>query len=408
MLAAAGGLLFLGFAVLILLGLLTDDLVFRIAGAAMFGFFGVLMTLGALAGTRQGSDTRVAEIGPDGAWLPGMGRIPWNAIAEVRLERIRGVGSSSAPVTRQIRRLGFVPRDGTLRADAATHLLQRMTGWYYRLVKAMVPEVRLGGDSPAPFGVSELDIPRDFERLIEMVGGFVPVTDAAEARARATAPTLAARHPAAPAPAPDLATLDAALAPKPAGSRSAAATAPRPQAGAVLAPPPVRQPRAAFGVPAIGAPTVVFSVVPFAAPLVVIVPILLPQVVQGGTGAVFGLLFIAVFGVGFAVPGMLRTVRLIRRARERRADPVRLRVDPDGIWTRDGGPVAWADVREVRTERAGFERSLGLARVERWRLVVEPATPARPRGTATSDELDAPFDEVLDVIRCYHPVVEAA
>jgi len=409
MLAAIGGVLFLGFAVVILLGFLTEDLVMRVFAAGGFGFFGLLMAAGAVAGARQGTDTRVADIGPDGAWLPGMGRLAWSAIEEVRLERIRGVGSGDAPVTQQFRRLGFVPRDASLRPDAATSFVSQLTGLYFRAVKVVAPEIRLGGDDPAPFGVSESDIPKDFERLIELVGAFVPIADAAEARARANAARWAPPSSSVVVPPTDLAALDAALE-QPSAAVASATTAPSGSgsAGALVAPLPATQPRAAFGPPPTSAVAIIFAVVPFAAPAVVVLPIVVPQVLQGGTAAIFGLLFIAVFGVGFAVPGLLRIIRLVRNARERRSDPIRLRVGPEGIWTRDGGSVAWADIREVRTERAGFDRSRSMVPIERWRLVVEPATSGQPRGTATSDELDAPFDEVLDVIRCYRPVAETS
>ena len=83
-------------------------------------------------------------------------------------------------------------------------------------------------------------------------------------------------------------------------------------------------------------------------------------------------------------------------------------VGPDGIWTPTMAQrLGWADVAEVRTERAGFIRS-GAGQVEAWQLVVVPAAHAPGAGPASvrSDDHDAPFDDVLDLLRYYHPVVE--
>lgn len=61
----------------------------------------------------------------------------------------------------------------------------------------------------------------------------------------------------------------------------------------------------------------------------------------------------------------------------------------------------------VRTGRASLV-SVGPGQVEPWRIVVELQTALLGGGPVAvrSDDVDAPFDETLDLIRYDHPVVE--
>lgn len=394
--AGIGGVLFLAAGLLGIAGVLGADLTTRLMAGGMFSFFGIFMLVSVASAMGRGADPRVAEISPSGAWLPEMGFLPWTEIAEVRLERIRGVGGSDSASTKLFRRLGFVPLDPSKRASASTSAAWGMAALYMKLVKALQPGIRMGGDDPAPFGVTETEIPTDFERLIETVGRHASIGDAAEARAREHAPRWSSSPGGV---SPDLAALDAAIAAPPAGR------APSSAASLVPARPPA-EPAASFRVPAIKPVEVVFAVLPVFAPLTFVLPVLLPQIQGGGVPSLMGAGFLLFVGAAFVVPGLVVLIRLVRRARERGADVARLRVGPDGIWTPAGGLVAWPDVRAIRTERAGWARQLGTPSIERWRLVVEPSAVGSPAGTALSDELDAPFDDVLDLVRVYHPVTE--
>ena len=399
--AGVGGVAFLGVGVLGVAGILGSELMVRLLAGGMFGFFGLFMLVSAASALGRGTDPRVAEISPSGAWLPEMGFVPWKDLAEVRLERIRGVGGSDNASTRQYRRVGFVPSDPKLRASRSTGAAWRMAALYLKLVRSIAPEVRLGGDDPAPFGVSETEISKEFDRLLDEVRRHVTVGDAAESRAR----ERAARWTAAPAPAdqpaPDLATLDAALGmPGPQPSASSVAS--------LVAAQPSRQPAASFAVPAIKPIEAILAILPVVAPLTFVIPVILPMIQGGGPQATMGFVSLGVVVAALAIPGLIQVIRLLRRALERRTDVARLRVGPDGMWTPAGGLMPWDGIRAIRTERAGWIRQIGRPQAERWQLVVEPSAAGAPSGTARSDELDAPFDDVLDLIRVYHPVVETS
>jgi hypothetical protein len=115
-----------------------------------------------------------------------------------------------------------------------------------------------------------------------------------------------------------------------------------------------------------------------------------------------------------------RLARIAWRIRRRSGPQETLEVGPKGIWVPGlAAPLPWADVAAIRTERARM-MTFGQGQVEAWRIVVEPAAtavagtsgagaPAAARGAqlaVRSDDLDASFDDVLDLIRFYHPVIE--
>ena len=407
-LTGIGAVLFVGGAVVMLLNADEIGLVGALVGAATFGFFGVFLGVATLGALPRGTDRLAIEIGPAGVRLPEMGFLSWAEIAEVRLEVFRGVGSSQAPVTARYRRLGFVPRDSALRPGFASTLGLRMLNGYAALVRAIAPQARFGGDGfQAPFGVTESDVPRDFEELVEVARRYAPVIEAAEARARARAPRWTTSDRAGSSPV-DLASLDAGLGRPRAGAAAPAAPAVAGALGAVAAAAPA-SPRATFGPAPIQPLQVVLALVSIVAPLVLIVPVTLTMSGEGGSLGLFGLVFLAIFVLAFVGPGILRLARLARRARERGAGAERLRVGPDGLWLANGGSIEWPAVRQIRTERAGWTRDGLSPRVERWQLVVEAEGDGGPRtASVASDELGAPFDDVLDVIRFYHPVTETA
>lgn len=390
-----GATLFLGMALLLGSGVLASDLVMRLFGLLGFGFFGLFMATGAVTSLRRGGDTRVAEISPAGAWLPEMGFLSWPEIAEVRLEAMRGVGSADAPVTARYERLGFVPRDPSLKPSATTGLAWGMTRAYFALVRRVAPQVRAGGSDPAPFGVGAIDIGTDFERLVETTRRFAPVLDQDEVRARRLAGRWQASEVGVPIAPANIATLDAGLAP-------GAVVATKP-ARLVALDVPAAQPRAAFAPPRVGVLDVVFGILPVAAPLVVIGSFVLPDVIGGRIQGI-GLLILAAIGAAFVVSGATQLVRLAPRILASRSSEASLRIGPEGIWTPRSGLVPWSDVDEVRTERAGWVRQIGGPSYERWRLAL--TTTGGISASVRSDEIDVPFDDALDLVRFYHPVSE--
>jgi hypothetical protein len=411
--AGIGAVLFLGMAVLLGLGIMGGDPMIRLFGAVGFGFFGLLLGSGSIAALARASDTRLIEVGREGIWLPGMGRLPWSEVAEVRLETTRGAGGSEAPVTARFRRLGVVPHDPAIRPEAASRLAALLTGGYDAFLRRVAPDLRVGGETPAPFGVMEAEIPDRFEELLAEVRRQVPVVDAIERRARERTPRWAASPivDLAGSERTDITTLDAAIGgPSP---RSTSSTVPVAGSArslgsvieAVTASP--GSPSATFSLPAVRLLDLIFAVGPLVS-LIPAIALLLPQIQTGGLTSVVWLVIFGILVAAVFVPWLREVLRLIARLRQGREGIERLRIGPEGVWLAGADTRAWDAIREVRTERAGLIRRFGTRTIERWRLVFVPRGSGRTDATPaiTSDQLDAPFDEVLDLIRHYHKVVE--
>lgn len=178
--AAAGAILFGGFAGAIFSGLVTPDMAPRILFGGMVSFFAVLMGASSVAAFRRGRDTRVAEIGPNGVWTPEMGLVPWHGLAQVRLESTGGPAGPRGARIRRYRRLGLIPLDQARRPRSAAGLALLMTQAYLGLVRRMAPSANLGDVHLAPFGINETELPKDFDRLVEMARGYVEIVDAAQ------------------------------------------------------------------------------------------------------------------------------------------------------------------------------------------------------------------------------------
>jgi hypothetical protein len=391
-----GAQAFLGMAVALGSVALAADFMARVAGGLLFGFFGLLLAAGAIVAVREGIDSRLIEVDPTGVWIRGMGRLPWSAIAEVRLESMRGVGSGDAPVSAGYRRLGFVPRDPSIRPDAATSLGWSLTRGFFAMFRRMVPKTRFGFDNPAPFGVMDLDAGAAFEPLLAAVRRQVEVVDADERRARERAPRWSV--PSGPAATPPIREarvreIDAGIGRGPIASAQS----------------PWPRPRASISAPRPGLSDLAFSAIRVGVPLVLVLGAAgsVTALVSGQVGWLYFIIFVTVLA-GFLLPGAFALRRGLERYRSARDRPDSLVVGPDGIWLPDMGRLAWDRVGTISTEHAGWVSSAAGPNVERWRLVVKPeGGPASgTRFSVNSDDLDARFDDVLDLIRVYHPVVE--
>lgn len=338
------------------------DSIFALLG---FGFWAAFLGVATIAEGLRGTDTRLIEVDRDGIWLPEVELLPWSAITEVRLESVRGLVGGDEPITRRYRRLGVVPRDPDLRPRAATRLTGVFLAGYQALLNRIGPGIRLGGEDLARFGVSEAEMSGGFDQLLEVTARYVEIVDADARRAREHAPRW----------------------------RSGAAGTPS----------------ATFVIPPIRPGDIVGPVVTAIGPV-----LLLASWVAASGGIVEGparpvvVLVLAIVIVPFVIPGARRLVRLRRLQRRRAVEPRLFAVGPDGAWLPRMGLAPWTSIAEVRTERAGMTTAGGGPPIERWRLVFLPALGSGLGGPygIDSDALDAPFDDVVDLVRNYHPVVE--
>jgi hypothetical protein len=371
--------------------------------ALLPAFFGVFLAIASFAALRRGVSRTIFEVSPSGIWSPASGRLSWDAIAEVRLESFRTPGGGRSRGTARHLHLGIVPKDPALAASKRSErAASTLTNAFLGTLGRMAPEMRLGPLDLAPFGVADYDIAGSLDLVAEAVRRYVPIVDADERRARERAPLVAVgagrTSAAPPITAADLRAIDAHLAPG-AGPPSARLSTAAPEAA----------PHAVFRRPRLG-PGIILVVAPV--PLIIaFVTIVGPTLSRSLAGASTGTaaLFLAI--PAFILAVWLFSMRpIIAQVRRSFGPRETLAVGPEGIRTAGmTSPLAWAAVAEVRTERAGVA-AIGRGQVPAWRIVVEPGASAAASvpPSVRSDEIDAPFDDVLDLIRFYHPVVETA
>jgi hypothetical protein len=339
---------------------------------------GVLVSTGAVIAARRRARRTVFEVAPEGIWSPGSGRLPWPAIAEVRLELMRGLSDGEVVGTAGYLRVGVVPRDVPLPAlQRSMRVMTALQNESNGLIQRLVPAAQMGPPDRAPFGVADDEVRESLADVVAAVRRYVPVVDAGERWARARA------------------ALDPGAAP-------GAAVPPVPPAH-----PDARPPRAIFLRPVLDLAITQTALAPGAFILGgIIVAWLMPPRRAAGAPPWAGEVFVAVGAIAI-VMGLWMLRPLVVQVR-RSFEPLEsLAVSPDGIWTQElHRLVPWPDVAQVRAEPAGLAR-IWRGKAEAWRIVVEPvATFGGGVAGVRSDEIDAPFGDVLELIRYYHSVVE--
>jgi hypothetical protein len=417
-LAPVGGIGFLAFAVVLLGQVSTMPEALMFAGLA--AFFGVLLLSGVPPMLRRGLGTTLLEVGPSGIWHRDVGRLAWADLAEVRLERNIGAGGGNGAALATYVRLGIVPRDQARVAGLSGGLGRKLAGAFIRFANS---QARSRGsrrgmteiEETAPLGVYAYELDGSFDTLVESIRRFMPVGERVDHEPSAQASPIPGRPVGGALSNESLVEIDLMLAQSPVPAGEAGANVPEPSLmdlvrestrAEVAAPPP---PGATFYRPAIKPLDAVLGVLSVLA-LLPGLALLVPLVQRPGLGGGIWVVIVGILVIAVGVPWFRRVFGMLWRLRGRSSGAERLRVGPEGVWLRGMDTRPWASIRQIRAERAGSVRRLGSPPVERWQLVVVPASSgdADSKFRVGSDELDAPFDDVLELIRRYHPVLDAA
>ena len=418
-LAPVGGVGFLGFAAF-LSGQVSTNPQF-IVFVVLAGFFGVLLLSGVPALLRRGLGTTMLVVGPDGIWHRDIGLLAWDELAEVRLEHNIGAGGGEGAALASYVRLGIVPRDAARVAGLSGGLTRRLAGAFIRFANGLARSRGIRGgmteiEETAPLGVYAYELDGSFDTLLESIRRFMPVGERVDRMPSAQASPI----PAGPAGGALLneahVEIDLMLAPSavPAGETGNNAAAERSlmdlvrqSTRAEVAAPPSSG--ATFYRPALRPLDVMLGVLSVLA-LLPGLALLVPLVQRPGLGGGIWVVIVGIVVIAVGVPWFRRVFGMVWQLRGRSRGAERLRVGPEGVWLQGMGTRPWNSIRQIRAERAGSVRRMGSPSVERWQLVVLPASSAAADSQfrVASDELDAPFDEVLALIRRYHPVVDAA
>ena len=417
-LAPVGGIGFLAFAAFLVGHVSTNPQ--SIVFVALAGFFGVLLLSGVPALFRRGLGTSLLLVGPDGIWHRDIGWLAWDELTEVRLERNIGAAGGEGVALASYYRLGIVPRDAARVASLSSGLTRRLSGAFIRFANGQARSrgVRHGIteiEETAPLGVYAYELDGSFDPLLESIRRFMPVGERVDRK-----PSAQASIPAGPAGGALLnearVEIDLMLAPSavPAGETGGNAAAERSLMDLVrqstradVAAPP--SPGATFYRPAIKPLDLMLGVLSVLA-LLPGLALLVPLMQRPGLGGGIWVVIVGIVVIAVGVPWFGRAFGMLWRLRGRSRGAERLRVGPDGVWLPGMDTRPWNSIRQIRAERAGSIRGMGSPSVERWQLVIVPASSAAADSQfrVASDELDAPFDEVLALIRRYHPVVDTA
>jgi len=147
----------------------------RVIGPLIFGFVGLLMALAAIVGARRLLQRAVLEVGPEGVWSPGVGRLAWSDVAHMRHE------TYTAPTDRRggsvlVHRLGIVPVDAArIHLAAAERAVQLLSRGY----RATIGRARnaFGAGTRTRFGVSAAEIDASFDEVLARVGEYFPILE---------------------------------------------------------------------------------------------------------------------------------------------------------------------------------------------------------------------------------------
>lgn len=166
-----GATMFLGGAWLIgLSGTVDADAIARVAFLLGFGFFGVLLLAATPYGLRRGLRRSVLEVGPQGIWIPEMGRLAWNEIREIRLEAVPSPASAEPGGRATYGRLGVVPVDPAREQAVRQSLAWRMVGGLARLLRRSRPNTPVTDlDEIAAFGIFDYDLGGSLDQAIAAV-----------------------------------------------------------------------------------------------------------------------------------------------------------------------------------------------------------------------------------------------
>jgi hypothetical protein len=164
-------------------------------------FLGSLFLLIGVNQVSKGLGRRMLEVGPDGIWLRGLGRLPWSDVGEVRLEeahrvpavavagaeadgRRTGEGTVTRVVDPTYTRVGIVPGDPELASRDPWGLLGTVTAAMRGAVASMRPAAD-GPDpvAPAPYGIASYEIEQPLEQVVASLRRFIPTESIAAAGA---------------------------------------------------------------------------------------------------------------------------------------------------------------------------------------------------------------------------------
>jgi len=416
-----------------------------IAGVLVGGLFGLMLLAGGIDGLRSGLSAKVLEVGPDGLWLPRVGRLAWADVAAIRIEDYRGVGptrGTSAGIstgsgfrvgfrressTATYRRLGIVPADPRLASRAGGNTSRLLMTGFTRLVNQLRPGTRLTEPGAlSPFGVNAHELEQPFEDVVASVGRFatigtgpLPAAAAMPQRAATPPPPTAGGRPLDEA---RIRAIDAALglpavgaSPSltAAGAAAAGASAAAPAAAtlaAAAATAAVLPGRAMSGMPTTS-PSPTFAAIPPDRPA----PpsrtfmrrsgsVLDGVEVEGGVG-------------GVVISGVIGLVGAALRRRP--SETAVLRVGPEGLGLVDVVDLAWRDIAEVRVDDGALQvlpvdtDSVARHRPPRssvWSRAKVGGSlfgnDGRPAFSLELARVDAVDDEILDLIAAYRVVDE--
>jgi hypothetical protein len=153
-----------------------SDLGVRVIGPLMFGFFGLLMAVGAVVGARRLLQRRVLEVGPNGLWSHQVGRLAWSDIREIRHE------TYAAPAGRRggsilVHRLGIVPVDAVrIHLSAAESAVQLLSRGYMETV-GRAGRFWTGAAALSKYGISAAEIDAPFDEVLARVGEYFPISE---------------------------------------------------------------------------------------------------------------------------------------------------------------------------------------------------------------------------------------